>query len=71
MVDCNEWIASFEVAIKARNPDFIRELLQKPPSSKDSDLLKQILLLTMDAESMLCEMRKELVNKRDAIQSHL
>lgn len=71
MVDCNDWIASFEMAIKGRNSNAIKELLQNPPSSKDIDLLKKILLLSMDAETILCEMRQELVNERNLIQSTL
>jgi len=71
VVDCNDWIASFEMAIKGRNSNAIKELLQNPPSSKDIDLLKKILLLSMDAETILCEMRQELVNERNLIQSTL
>lgn len=71
MVDCKGWIVLFEAAIKTRDSDSIWELLQNFPSSKEVDLLKQILLLTMDAESILCEMRQELVNERNLILSHV
>lgn len=71
VVDCKGWIVLFEAAIKTRDSDSIWELLQNFPSSKEVDLLKQILLLTMDAESILCEMRQELVNERNLILSHV
>jgi hypothetical protein len=70
MVDDKLWISSFEEAIKRHDADSIRELLQNPPSSDDIDLLKQILLLTMDAEIILCEMRQKLVNERNVILSY-
>ncbi len=69
VVDTNEWITSFEKAIELRDANLLRTLLQTLPISQNLDLMKHILLLTMDAETMLCEIRQELVNQRTQIES--
>jgi hypothetical protein len=67
VVDSDAWIASFENAIQVRDAHLIHLLLQTLPISQNIDVMKQILLLTMDAEIMLCEIRQELVNQRETI----
>jgi len=69
VVESDAWIASFENAIQIRDADQIHLLLQTLPIIQNIDAMKQILLLTMDAEVMLCEIRQELVNQREIIIS--
>lgn len=69
MVNNNEWIASLQVAIHTHDSELLQKLLQTLPVFQNSDELQQVLLLTMDAENMLCELRQELVNQREAIIS--
>lgn len=69
MVNNNEWIASLQVAIHTHDSELLQKLLQTLPVFQNSDELQQVLLLTMDAENMLCELRQELVNQRETIIS--
>ena len=69
MVNSNEWIASLQVAIHTHDSELLQKLLQTLPVFQNSDELQQVLLLTMDAENMLCELRQELVNQRETIIS--
>lgn len=68
VVDSIEWIASFEKAIEFRDTNEVHILLKTIPISNNHAVMKQILLLTMDAETMLCEIRQELVNQRKQIE---
>ena len=69
MVNSNEWIASLQVAIHTHDSELLQKLLQTLPVFQNSDEQQQVLLLTMDAENMLCELRQELVNQRETIIS--
>jgi hypothetical protein len=68
VVDSNKWIESFEKAIEFRDANLIHVLLQTLPISQNLDEMKHILLLTMDAEAILCDLRQELVNQRTEIE---
>jgi len=68
-MDSNRWIVSFEKAIQSRDTDLLHKLLQTLPSFQNSDVMKQVLFLTMDAENMLCKIRQQLVSQREIITS--
>jgi len=67
-MDNHTWISSFEKAIQARDTNLLHQLLQMPPLFHNIDIMKQVLLLTMDAENMLCEVRQDLVDQRTTLQ---
>lgn len=64
-----EWIDSFQSAIALRDVQKIHSLLQALPQLHTSEEMKSILLLSMDAEILLCNIRQELVNQRTSIIS--
>jgi len=71
VVDCNEWITLFEKAMEIRDANQIHILLDVLPFVEDIDVMKHILLLTIDAEIVLCEMHQDFVNKRAAVLAQI
>ncbi|MCX6074658.1 MAG: hypothetical protein NTY39_10095 [Campylobacterales bacterium] len=67
----DEWIEAFQGAITSYNTQEVAVLLHSLPFMATREELKRVLLLSMDAEVMLCEIRQKLVDKRSAIISQL
>lgn len=68
--DVNKWIELFQDAIASSDTQKIHSLLHSLPIFKTEEEMRNVLLLSMDAESMICTLRQELVNKRATITSH-
>lgn len=65
----NKWFISFQAAIKLRDAQSIHGLLSSLPEFTSHDEMKTFLLLSMDAEGLLCDIRQKLVNQKKAIAS--
>lgn len=63
----SQWIESFESAIISKNVQQIRILLYMFPTLLTKVEMNHILLLSMDAEALLCDMRQELIDQKTAI----
>lgn len=68
-INTDEWIDSFQSAITLRDSKAIHLLLHALPLFSSIEEIKNVLLLSMDAETLLYDMRQELINQRTAITS--
>lgn len=68
-IDVDHWINSFQSAISFINTEQIHSLLQTIPSLHTKEEMKRVLLLTMDAEVIICVIHQKLVHQRAAIAS--
>ncbi len=69
--DVNNWIELFQHAIALSDSKNVHLLLKNLPLFNTVEEMQKVLLLSMDAESMLCTLRQNLVNKRADITSQL
>lgn len=67
--DVDEWIKLFQNAIASSDAQNIHLLLKTLPVFNTTEEMKKVLVLSMDAESMLCSLRQNLVNTRSDIIS--
>lgn len=65
-----QWIELFQYAIDSSDAQRIHSLLHSLPAFKTVEEMQTVLLLSMDAESMISTLRQELVNQRVDITSH-
>lgn len=66
-----EWMSAFEAAMFSRDTETIAHYIHHLPIFKTNDEMRECLLLTMDAEALLCDIRNELVMQRNSLQSDL
>lgn len=66
-IHTDEWIDSFQSAIALRDFKTIHLLLHTIPLFSTINEMKMVLLLSMDAEALLCDMRQELIDQKTAI----
>lgn len=62
-----EWSTAFKEAITTKNTHTIKCLLSSLPQCETEAQMREMLLQTMDAEVMLCEMRQQLLELRSDI----
>lgn len=65
----SQWIESFQSAISLSDTKTVHLLLHEIPQFQTIEDMKTVLLLSMDAENMLCTVRQELVAQRTALAS--
>lgn len=66
-LNCEEWFTSFQSAINLRDVQNIHELLSSLPKFTSHDEMKTFLILSMDAEALLCDIRQKLVDQKTVI----
>ncbi len=67
----DEWIELFQEAIVSSDPQTVHALLHTLPTFQTHEELKSVLLLSMDAEVMLCDLRQKLTDKRAELLSQI
>lgn len=67
----DEWSELFQEAIASSDPQTVHTLLHALPDFQTHEELKSVLLLSMDAEVMLCDLRQKLTDQRAAILSQI
>lgn len=62
-----EWSTAFQEAINTENTQLIKQLLASLPQCETEVQMRQMLLQTMDAETMICKIRQQLYDLRSDI----
>jgi hypothetical protein len=69
-INTDQWIELFQYAIASSDTQKIHLLLHSLPIFRTEEEMRNVLLLSMEAESILCTLRQELLNKRANITAH-
>lgn len=66
-LNVDEWLELFQAATEERDTQSIHTMLHSLPQFQTHDEMKAFLILSMDAEALLCDIRQKLVDQKTVI----
>lgn len=68
-VNAEDWSESFQNAIDSKNPEEIKKLIRLLPAFDSEEQMRHALCQTVDAEAVLLEIRRNLVQEQEKLRS--